>query len=326
MECLANTVGLRGGCEDISTTADLYLDTKVTYRELSAFVDQNDHVSVSDLFSQLRTQASKEVVDEVNAHMRGSYVSKTVIENQKVGDTNTTLTSSPAVAKLKGIRFEQYNSDKSLMFRITRIGFIGAYTGNVTVTYYDGITGQSLATDTIAAVSGQLVETYVNRVFRREVLTVVYDATAINGYQTYPNYLRACYTCPPNRLNGFCFGIPVTTPVGSPLSYTSTNEMGGLQISINMECDHESWLCDLKQHLGMPMLYKVAELAMEYALHTGRANTNVVRDYDRLKDRQSMYHEHYQSSMKRALSALTLPNDPICFVCRRTNRIGVQIP
>lgn len=326
MECLANTIGLRGGCEDISTTADLYLDTKVTYRELSAFIDQNDHLSVSDLFSELRTQASKEVVDEVNAHMRGSYVAKTVIDNQKVGDTNTTLTASPAVAKLKGIRFEQYRGEYELLYRITKIGFIGSYNGNVTVTYYDGITGQSLATDTIVAVSGQLVEKVVNRVFRKEVITIAYDATAINAYQTYPSYYRACYTCPPNRVNSYCSAIPITAPVGSPLSYTSTNEMGGLYIWLNMECDHETWMCEIKQHLGMPMLYKVAELAMEYALHTGRANTNVVRDYDRLKERQSMYHEQYESSMKRALSAISLPNDNLCFVCRRTNRIGVQIP
>ena len=333
LECLSELIGLRGGCEDISSNATTYLDTKVTYNELNDFVDQNDvaHNTVAKLFESFRNQAAAELVTDVNEHLSSRYVAKTVVKQQELGDMGTALTASPATALLKGIRLQQYTSYPSYNFRINRIGFIGSYTGNVIVTYYDGVTGESLATDTIIAISGQRVELSVNRQFRREVLTIVYDATAIGGYKTtIQGGAGSCYTCRTagkNKVNGYCYGQGMTAPIGTPLTPTYLNDMGGLSVWLSIECDHESWLCNIKQQLAIPMLYKTAELAMEYGVHnTSRENTSTVRDRGELKDRQIMYHEVYNDKMSKALKAIVLPNDSDCFVCQRRNRIAVSIP
>lgn len=330
MDCLAEIIGLRGGCEDISVSSSIYLDTKVTHNELNKYVDQNDFANntTAKLFASLRTQAALEIVDEINAHMANGYIAKTMVRNTFLGDAGTTLVSSAATAKLKGVRLEQYSSYPSYAYRVTRIGFIGNYTGNVSVIYYNGLTGQQLATDTIAAVANTRVELDVNRQFRCEILMIVYDATAIDGYQTKLNGTGTCYTCrDKNKVNSHSYGQPISATIGTPLTYDNVSDMGGLTISFGIECDHQTWICRIKQQLGTAMLYKTAELAMEYALNnTTRENTETIRDFDQLGERHQMYHEQYTGSITRALKAISLPNDPDCFRCQRKNRIGVQIP
>jgi len=332
LECLSEIMGLNGGCEDISSNAEIYLDTKVTYSELNDFVDQTDvsKNTVAKLFGSLRDQAALELVGKINEQMAGGYIHKTVVKSQFIGDAGTTLTASAASAVLKGVRFQQYNSYPSYQYRVSRLGFIGNYTGNVTVIYYDGLTGQQLATDTVAAIAGQRIELNVNRTFRTEILTVVYDATGIDGYQTTVNgSAGTCYSCRgnANKINGYCYGQALTAPIGTPLDPTYTNDMGGLTVTLNVECDNQSWICNIKQQLGIAMLYKTAELAMEYGLNnTSRENTSTIRDASRLDDRHQMYHELYESNMKSALAAISLPTDSPCFVCKRKSRITQAIP
>jgi len=330
MDCLAEIIGLRGGCEDVSVSSEIYLDTKVKYHELEQYVDQNDvaNNTASKLFTSLRSQAALEVIDEIDAHMASGYIAKTVVKSAFVGDAGTTLTDSLAAANLKGIRLRQSTSYPSYAFRVGRIGFIGNYTGNVVVLYYDGLTGEQLATDTIAAIANTRVEVNVNRQFRTELLTIVYDATGINGYKTTVNGGHGtCLTCRDgDRINGYCNGQAITATIGTPLDHTVTSDMGGLTVGFSVECDHQSWICRIKQQLGISMLYKTAELAMEYGLTTGRENTNTIRDYESLGERQQMYHEQYSGSISRALKAINLPNEPNCFVCKRKSRIVASIP
>ncbi len=330
MDCLSEIIGLRGGCENISTASEIYLDTKVKYTELENYVDQNDVATntVAKLFDSLRDQAAKEVVDEVNNHMASGYVAKTMVRNTFLGDAGSTLTDSLASAVLKGIRLDQVSSYPSYAYRVTRVGFIGDYSGSVSVLYYNGLTGELLATDTITAVANTRVEIDVNRQFRAETLMIVYDATAIDGYKTSFSGSGSCYNCRnKNKVNGYCYGQPITATIGTPLTYETTSDMGGLTVSFGIECDHQTWICRIKQQLGMSMLYKTAELAMEHALfNTDRENTDTIRDAATLTSRQQMYHENYESAMSRALAAIVLPEDSNCFKCKRQNRIAVQIP
>lgn len=328
MDCITELLGLRGGCEDISSNANTWLDTKVTYRELTQYIDQNDYDSVSDMFSSFREQASEEIVSEVNEYMADKYIHKTLIDAQTVGYEGKTLVNSAASANLKGVRFEQCSKYPHLAYRVTKLGFIGQYTGNVTVTYYDGVTGQSLGTDTIAAVSGQHSELSVNKQFRKRILIIAFDATLVDGYRTQINYIGGCASCGNNfKCNTHTYARPISAPIGNPTSVTYTNDMGGLYVGMSIECDTQTWMCGMKHNLSFPMLYKTAELLMEYAIfNTSAENTDTVRDRIDLEKRQMMYRENYDHSMKRALKSMVLPNDPICFRCQRGNMIAVAIP
>jgi len=329
MNCIETIIGLRGGCADISSVGDVWLDDKVTYKELEAIIDQKDHASVDDMFTRWRSQAVREIVDSINESFADRYIHRTVISAKQIGTTADRLTSISAEAKIKGFRFYQCNEWPSIAYRVTRLGFIGQFTGNLPITYWDGITGQQLATDTLAVTAGQWSWLDLNRVFRGvRILLIGYNATAVASYSTQvcPNL---CYTCPNSRrVNNHVDGYGFTADIGNVVgSLRTTNEASGLSVVMGMECDAEGWLCAYRQQMALPMLWKVAQLAMEYAIfNSDRNNTKMTRDAELLTKRQMMYREEYEASMKRMLKSIVVPNDPVCFKCNRRSRIVAAIP
>ena len=328
MECLNTLIGLKGGCADIAADASLYLNSKVTYAELSDFVDQNDHASVDEFFTDIRETAVKFVIAEIQNHMREKYISRTVINQQSLGNYSNGLIASGAAALYKGVFFDRCTVFPSLGYRITSIGFIGSYTGNVVVKYINGLTGVTLATDTIVAVAGSPVKVDVNRLLNVQKLLIVYDASGIGGYETRIDYnVGGCVSCNNWKVNVHTTARPVTTPLATPLVPTYGYDMGGLMIDVSMECDNESWLCGIKQQIAIPIMYKIAEMMMEYAVtSSSRGNTKTMRDYEKLKERHGFYKAEYDASMKTALMRVILPNDPVCFHCQKRNGIYQAIP
>jgi len=325
MECLETLVGLQGGCAAVTSDAATYTAPHVQRRELELIVDQNDYPSVDDLFADLRRQAAKELIAQVQSAFGGRYIAKTIIDQQTIGDAGTTLTASPAGVGYKGLKLNRYNELPNVGYRITRLGFLGQVTGNITFSFVDGLTGQVLGTKVIAAVAGQQVNVNVNALYRVRTLLIVYPATNA-GYKTVTGWGSDCCSCADFcRLNPLAQAIPITS--ATLPTVTNTNDMGGMSVDVSMECDHQTWLCGIREQLAMPMMWKVCELAMGYALfNTGRSNTKTVRDSDQLKDRQLMYRDNFNEAMRLALAQVNLPDDPWCFECVRSNRIAVAIP
>ncbi len=103
--------------------------------------------------------------------------------------------------------------------------------------------------------------------------------------------------------------------------------MGGLMVDLAMVCDNTTWLCNIKQYLSIPIMFKIAELIMEYAImSSSRGNTNTMRDKDTLIQRHGMYKSEYEKHLKLALDRVVLPNDPICFKCESKSGIYNAIP
>lgn len=329
MQCLNTLVGLRGGCAEVTTDADVWTDPHLTRRELESFIDQNDYPDgVDEFFQVLREQAVRELIAGINKAFQDRYISRTVAQQLTVGDAGTTLKDSPAATNLKGVKLWRSNDLPDVAYRLTRLAFIGDYTGDVDVLIYDGVTGQLLTTQTIAAIAGQEVSVYVNNLYRVRRLLICYDATGIDAYKTQTGYASDCSTCPDRwAVNGIISATPFTAEVGSPLTQTIVNDMGGLIVDVSMECDHQAWLCGIRQQLAMPLMWKVCELACGYGANvTGRNNTANTRDKEQLKERQLMFNDRFESAFAAALKAAVTPNDPTCFVCVRRSRIANAIP
>jgi len=307
----------------------VWLDDKVTYSELEDIISQKDHLSIDAMFTSWREQASREVVQAVHEAFKDRYNNRSVVGASLIGQTGDKLKPVAVAPVTRGLRFYRCHEWPSVAYRLTQVGFIGQVTGNVVLTYYDGITGQVLGTDTIAAIAGQNVTLTVNRLFRGvRILNIGYDATATAAYTT--NVCSSvCYTCPnAHRVNSLTDGYGFTSDVGNVLSnLKNSNDAAGLSVVMALECDSEGWMCSIRQNFAMPMLWKVAELAVEYAIfNTNRNNTKVLRDHDLLKERQLMYRENFDRSMAQAVKTVVLPNDPVCFKCNRRSRIAVAIP
>jgi hypothetical protein len=328
MECLENIIGLQGGCADINSVAEVYLNSYVGHSELSSYVDTKEYANVDALFRSLRADAVREVLDEVNGHMRPNYVMKSVVNSQRFGVVGSRLEPVAAGAELRGILYDRCTTYPTLAYRVNRVGFIGQVTGSLVVTYRDGLTGQTLASDTIAVVAGQESWIYTNRKFAVTKLLVTFDATAAAGYKTRTDcYIRNCGSCGTKRVNSHVNAYAVTAPIATPTATVSVSDMGGLMLEVSMECDHSLWLCGFRQVLATPMLYKLAARVMQYAIdQTDRGNVRTVNKRDQLIDRGEAYENQYKESLTRLLKSVTIPNDPTCFVCRRQSGIFAAIP
>jgi hypothetical protein len=328
MECLENIVGLKGGCADINSVAEVYLNSYVGHSELSKYVDTKEFANVDDLFRSLRADSVREVLAEINSYMRPNYIAKQVVSTQRFGVVGTRLQPIAAANELRGILYDRCTTYPTLAYRVNRVGFIGQVTGNVVITYRDGLTGQVLGTDTVAAVAGQEAWLYVNRKFAVTKLLVTFDATATAGYKTRTDcYIRNCGSCGTKRVNAHVNAYSVTAPIGTPLQTQTVNDMGGLMLEVGMECDHTIWLCGIRQALALPILYKMASRVMQYAIdQTDRNNTRTVRDIDKLADRGDAYEKDYEKHMKSVLQSVHVPQDPICYVCRRQSGLIQMIP
>ena len=325
MECLESLIGLRGGCAEISSEAATYVEPHLQRRELESIIDQNDYASVDALFADLRSQAANELISNVQSALRDKFIAHTIIEQQTIGDAGTTLTASPAGVGYKGLKLQRYNEIPNVGFRVTRLAFLGQVTGNITFSFVDGLTGQVLGTKVVACVAGQMVSVNVNALYRVRTLLIVFPATNA-GYKTMTGWGSDCCSCKDYcRLNSLAQAIPITATTLPTVA--ATNEMGGLIVDVSMECDTQSWICGIREQMAQPMMWKICELAMAYALFsTGRNNTSTVRDRDKLQERQMMYRDNFAEAMRLSLLQVRLPDDPWCFECVRTNRIAVAIP
>jgi hypothetical protein len=326
MECLNNLVGLKGGCAEVTSGADVFINSRVTYSELSDYIDQKDHISVDELFDSLRKDAAREVLDEIQSFMQPNYIARTVRDVQTLGAYNK-LTTEPSDAIYKGVQLEKCSWGDNLAYRVGRIGFISQYTGNVVIKYFDGITGEELASDTIAAIAGKEVSMYVNRFFAVDKLNIFYDATSISSYRnTVDCYITGCVSCK-WKINAYSYAYAKTASLSNPVDVDSSNSMGGLIADVSLECDHTRWLCGIRQYLSTPMMWKVGELILRYAIDNSmRANTRTVRDVEKLVVRAESYRSEYQESMQRSLKRIQVPNDPMCYNCKRKSGIFVAIP
>ena len=110
---------------DTTATGDVYLDDKVTYKELEAIIDQKDHFSVDAMFTRWREQAVREVVQGVNEAFADKYIVRTVVDSKLIGTFSDRLRPIVADNVTRGVRFYRCNEWPSVAYRVTRVGFIG---------------------------------------------------------------------------------------------------------------------------------------------------------------------------------------------------------
>lgn len=325
MQCIENILGLKGGCAELAATQNVFLNSSVTYGELGNIVDSNEQDSIEDFFRERRALAVRELLAEIQDHNRSSYKFPTVIVNEVAGNETDNLQTSSATSGLVGVAFKRRDPNTYLTYRITEVMLFLNYTGDVAVTAYDLDTGAALASHTVSAVAGQISTAFVEWNFSNRNIAVLYDATGKQGYRTLLHG-HGCGTCTGGwvNCNRAVTGRQTKVAAGDAVTNTNarvSNDMGGLKVRYNVECDHATWLCSLRAHLALPLLWKTAELVMEYALfQTVRENRSTKLDRTQTEARQLMYREKYGEAMKRLFANMNIPTDSLCFNCKRKSK------
>jgi len=331
MACFDNIIEYRDGC---NSPTGLLLDNIVPYSEVEKYVT-GDYDDASALIDEKITFAIGNVVQEVAGHFNSSYIPKSILSNKRIGFINETQTEIAAAAEYRGIELDICDKNTYYTLYVSSFDTYWNYTGNVSVLIIDTMTGETLDTVTVASVAGEVVTTYVDNSYNGEKrsrrIGFVYDATLVANYKT--NLIGdGCITCTKGLYNmgGYVKGRAITysladTPILTNIDGAS--DTAGLSINYNLECDNESWICAHRKALRYPILYKVGEQIMEFALYNSdRFNTKTAINKAEIKERLATYHQDYLDQMSLVLKNIVPPNDGMCFVCNRTKKYVTTLP
>jgi len=335
MACLDNVIGVRSDCSDTTPTVALYIDSLVSSKEMRKFVDQ-PHDTASDLFAERLSMAIDEIKSDVYTHFSGNYITRSIIDSKRIGlfDQHRAV-SSPITNTYKGVEVRMNQSASSMKFVLSGLTFYSDHTGNVDVKVFNTISGELLDTITVAAVADEMVEVVVSKEYSSNLeplyLGFVYDSTSVDSFKSTVG-LSGCSSCGNtayHSVNAWLQTRAINNSTGSDViqdNITGTSDTGGLSIVYSVECDHKSWMCNQKSILSRPILYKTAELLMEYALFgTDRFNDHNTKKED-YTARQLMYKEKYDELMKSVLKNMQMPSNDPCLKCERTNRLVTSLP
>lgn len=329
MACFDNIISYKGGCTSVS---GLLLDQLVTIREVESYIEDNG--SASEFIDEKIDFAIDNVKAEVNSYFQKQYIPKTILDDKRAGYFDQDKVEVAAEAKYKGLELELCDQDTYYELYVNSIETYLNHTGNVSLLIIDTMTGQTLDTVTIASVAGQVVTTYVGNTYKAEKrkrrIGFVYDATSIPNYKT-SLIGEGCYACNEGKYNlsGIVKGRNIEygladTPVLANID--SNSDTSGISVRFNVSCDNESWICNYRNLLAMPILYRTAELIMDYALfNSDRINSSAVKK-NMVEARQMKYHEDYEKTLKNVLHNMNTPKDGMCFNCSRSAKYVTTLP
>jgi hypothetical protein len=304
----------------------------VTIREVESYIEDNG--SASEFIDEKIDFAIENVKAEVNGYFQKQYIPKTILDDRRAGYFDQDKVEVAAEAKYKGLELELCDQDTYYELYVNAIETYLNYTGDVDVLIIDTITGQTLDTVTVASVAGQVVTTHVGKSYKAEKrkrrIGFVYDATSIPNYKT-SLIGEGCTACNEGRYNlsGIVKGRNIEyglleTPILSNID--SNSDTSGISVRFNVSCDNESWMCNYRNLLAMPILYRTAELIMDYALfNSDRINSSAVKK-NMFEARQMKYHEDYEKTLKNVLHNMNTPKDGMCFNCSRSAKYVTTLP
>lgn len=335
MACLDNVIGIRSECTDITPTVSTYIDDLVSTKEMEKFVDA-PYETVKELFDNRVSMAVNEIKTSLYTAFTGNYITRSIIESKRIGQYDEHNAASAAIATTyKGIEVKMNQTKSSVKFVISSIKFYGNHTGNIDVKIFNTLTGELYATETIAAVAGEHVEAFVNYEYSGNLeplfLGIMYDSSSVAAYKSTVN-LSGCHSCGASEyynINSFLQTRAINLDTGDAATQsniTGKSDTGGLSIVYSVECDHENWMCNQKSILARPILYKTAELLMEYVLFQSERFNDHSTNFEKYKERQLMYKDKYDELMLSVVKNMILPKNDVCMRCERTNVMATSLP
>lgn len=330
MACFDNIISYKGGCASVS---GLLLDNLITTKEIESYIDA-DYGSASEFIDEKISFAVTNVVNEANNHFQKYYIPRTILDDRRAGFFDQDKVLVAAEAKYKGLELELCEQDTYYELYVSAIETYFNYTGDVDVLIIDTMTGQTLDTITVSSVAGEIVTTYVGKSYksdkRKRRIGFVYDATSIPNYKT-SLIGEGCHACNQNKytLSGIVNGRNIEYDLAdAPIltNITSGSDTAGLSVRFNVSCDNESWICNYRNLLALPILYRTAELIMDYALfNSDRLNSQSVKK-NNIDARQMKYHEDYLAALETVLKNMIPPTDGMCFECKRNAKYVTTLP
>jgi hypothetical protein len=331
MDCLNNLIALDHTCAGDTNPVMTLQSIGITERTLAQILNEDE--TPATLLANVEQLARKVVRNDVITHFADRIIPRTIIDAEGLGHPDEKQEVMVGGAGERGGIVIEFGESKSN--QVLRLSDVGLWMPGATVPYtievYDLSDGSIVDSVTIDAGGGVQVSEHVQVVIpaRRRRKSYFIATNATTYYRVNMSHVGVCSTCSGALSFGTCYvwgGIlPAAVPVRRS-NIRSVNHTSGLMLTATVECDHAAILCEVRDLLALPYLYKVGHLLMERALYAfERLNSNTI-DKEALAMRHDSFGEQYTASMNNVLGKMRLPDDPTCFVCHQRTHSIVAIP
>jgi hypothetical protein len=286
--------------------------------------------------------ATNLVEEEIGLALGGKYQLKTVIDNDTVGyyyEDKILKPAQPGVLTGYEIRIDQF---PHLAFFLQEIKLFADHTGTVPVFVYDLIQGKLLDTINIDAGAGEIVSvTGLDKIYptgkQRLRLFIGYDSQfqAYNtsyaspyGPATIADHCNTCNGSPYKNQYIYFNSASINAADPNVRSFVKSNDVSGgagLSLGYSLQCSFTEHLCNMRNKLALPILYKAGSLVMKELKHSRRL-TGVVTLYNKNHDElMQEYEKEYQERMALLLQNMEMP-ESVCFSCTPRVKTNVSLP
>ncbi len=335
--CLQGLVGVRG-CGSSTSEFNVNDLTGINIPDFDKAISVEKKTAYAAL-ADIVSFATKEVVQEARTFLSANYELKSFVENDVVGyyyDNKVEVATQTGYLVGYEVRVDNV---AYLDYFLHGLRLFVKNTGDVPVYVYDLIQGKLLDTITISAVSGEISSVTCDKTYstnkQRLRLFIGYEST-FESYQT--AYLNPHYAMGRNErcedvtcgtyYNNYVYFRACKIATGSAKVAENLEEntyCGGLSLNYSLQCSFTEYLCNVRNLLALPILYKAGEKIMREMKHSRRL-TGVVTVYSANHDElMNDYKAEYSDKMQGVLQNMKMP-ESICFSCNPVVKTKVSLP
>jgi len=331
MACFDNIIALKELCTEQTPSSGVYLNDVGVDLNLVNSVITKEYASPDEFVAAKINSALTEVKNEIYTAFSKGIVTKTVVDNSRVGYTQPNLQVVTG-GDYRGVYFQVYNNANYFEVEIASVDLHVNFTGTVAILVYDLDQNKLLDTFNVSAVAGEIVTSYQHLKYlsSKKVLNlwIGYDATGIDSYKTVTHSGQCCGNyC----LNNGYIRAKGTSLTGSFIAsnLTTLQDTAGISLTYSLTCDSFNWMCSFSNILALPIAYKVASDIYRTAFAItpqSRSNNQTTIQSDLMKENFAWYETKYSDSLPNIIKRISLPSDTVCFSCNPPVRNRVILP
>lgn len=324
--CLNDLITLRGTCSDTTPVTGMYINdlAGVDLEGLSQLAT-DEQKSYKGVWDEVYMRSVNEIEADILVKMQKYFKSNILLENVLTGVLSQNLETESASANYKGVALD-LNGTKNTQAFINYVSFYATTAHSGSIYIYDYFTGVLLDTLSYTASANQWNNITVNKTYNaygeRRRLFICYNATSISTYKT--------------DVDSYWEDVPYYTIVrGAKVSTSSSvveanmtfeDNTYGLNISFNLICAIEQFICSKKIFFKMPLAYKLGEHIMLERLTTKRFNDFTTIGMEEVEKLRMYYQGKYNEQIEVVLNGIEPENDDICFPCDKKRMYKFMLP
>ena len=316
MGCLSNIVSIKG-CGTADTR--LYLQQVGITNEMITDILTPEYESIEEFVSEKVNFAVEQVTHDARNFYQPQISQTLLLRGGTVGHlvkgVNTTATNQA------GIRLTICNTADYIDIYIPEITIHLNATQTITVTVYDVLQQREvLVVPNVQTTIGEPTLVPLDVTLQSHMnggqWLITYDA---DGSDALPVSVFSCNGCAKGTTNQVCNWLNATGIVADDAQGTNLsaiNNTGGVQLTYSIQCSSEGFLCQLRNQLALPILWKAAATIYHFAAYSARQFSVEVA----LKKEDAVERFEHAEAQYKHFMALTLQNSRMpntrCFACK----------